>query len=83
MPEPIEEKHVDTMNGLARGIDEIFNGDARPKKVAFCVLVANFGDIEGGRVNYISNAARSDMICMVKEWLARMEGRYVEQGGTA
>lgn len=83
MSDRIEPKHSRVMNDLVRGIDDIFNGDVRPKRVAFCLLAAEFGKMEGGRVNYISNANRADMICMVKEWLARMEGRYVEAGGTA
>jgi hypothetical protein len=39
-------------------------------------LTAEFGKIEGGRVNYISNGNREDMLAMMREYLARAEGRY-------
>ncbi len=82
MTTPIEPKHVGAMNALAQEIDRAFNGDRRPQRVAFCLLLANFGDMDGGRVNYISNAERADMICMVKEWLARVEGAAIAAPST-
>ncbi|KQP36672.1 hypothetical protein ASF25_01575 [Methylobacterium sp. Leaf100] len=66
------------MNALAQGIDEGLNGQRRPKTIGFALLVFEFGKTEGGRVNYVSNAERSDMITAVKEWLARAEGRVIE-----
>lgn len=83
MIDPIQAQHHAKMNDLAKAIDTFFNGDAQPKRIGFCLLMAEFGKIDGGRVNYISNADRADMIAMVKEWLARAESRYHEQGGTA
>ena len=83
MADPIQSQHRGAMNDLAKAIDVHFNGKGRPKRVGFCLLMAEFSKIDGGRVNYISNAERADMIAMVKEWLARAEGRYWEQGGTA
>lgn len=83
MAEPIQSQYRDMMNGLAGGIDEVLNGQTRPKKVAFVLLMAEFGKIDDGRVNYISNADRADCIAMMKEWIARAEGRYVEDGGNA
>lgn len=83
MPAPIESKHRELMNELAALIDAYFNGNVRPKKIAFCLLIANFGDIEGGRVNYISNANRDDMLSLAKEWIARVEGAVSAPGGTA
>nr|WP_319236566.1 hypothetical protein [Sphingomonas sp.] len=68
------------MNAVAGTLDQQFNGDARPRKIAFVLLVAEFGQIDGGRVNYISNADRADTISMMKEWIARAEGRYQEGG---
>jgi hypothetical protein len=69
------------MNGLAEGIDKILNGEAKgdAKKVGFVLLMFEFSKTEGGRVNYISNAARPDMIAAMHEWLARAEGRYVDE----
>jgi hypothetical protein len=83
MTDPIAAKYHDLMNGLAHGIDDILNGDKEPKKVGFVLIMAEFGEITDGRVNYISNGEREDMLAMVKEWLARAEGRYVEGSGKA
>jgi hypothetical protein len=39
------------------------------------LLVAPFGGKPGQRVNYVSNSDRGDMIAMMREVLARFEGR--------
>ncbi|MFT3967614.1 MAG: hypothetical protein QM690_17200 [Sphingobium sp.] len=83
MPDPIQKQHRANMNAIAQALDDQFNGSKRPKKVAFVLLLAAFDKIEGGRVNYISNAERADTISMMKEWIARAEGRYAEGGGHA
>lgn len=73
------------MNKLARTIDEYFNGKRKPgksPKVGFILLTAEFGKIDGGRVNYISNGDRETMITMLREYLARVEGRYSDGPGT-
>lgn len=82
---PIEEAHRELMNDIARAIDKGFNGELRghDRKVAFVLLTANFGDYEGGRVNYISNGERADIIAMMKELIGRFEGRVADQGGKA
>jgi hypothetical protein len=69
------------MNAMARGIDAALNGEIdpdNPPKYGFILLVAEFGKIDNGRVNYISNGQRSDMLAMMREYLARAEGRYAE-----
>lgn len=63
---------------IARDIDATLNGDDRPKKIGFAVFVFEFGKTDGGRVNYVSNATRPDMLVAVREWLARAEGRVAE-----
>lgn len=84
MSEPIQSAYRASMNDLARDLDEHFNGPApapprvRNRNVGFALFVFEFGKVEGGRVNYISNAGREDMIAAVKEWLARAEGRVAE-----
>ena len=86
MADPIEAKHHANMNALAQGIDEILNGKRRPGKkrqLGFILLVAEFGKIDNGRVNYISNGERADMLAMLREYLARAEGRYSDAGGSA
>lgn len=78
---PIQKEVALDMNRLAEGLDIAFNG-APPKppmtwekRWGFVLLTAEFGRIEGGRVNYISNGERSDMVAMLKELLARFEGQ--------
>lgn len=85
MPEPIPDEHIEAMNALAGAIDDVLNGPQLPglkraRKVGFVLLTANFGEIDNGRVNYISNGNKADMIAMVKEYLARLEGRAGEGG---
>lgn len=79
MPQPIQPDAYNSMNKLARDIDRGLNGKARgkDKRFGFILLVAEFGRIEDGRVNYISNGERADMIAMLREYLARIEGRAV------
>lgn len=80
--QPIEADQHAMMNAIAKSLDDLFNpGDRR--KIAFVVLTARFGDIEEGRVNYISNGNRADIVSMMKETIARFEGRYSEQSGAA
>lgn len=74
------------MNDLAHELDARLNGGRLPglgqkRRVGFAMLTFEFGKTEGGRVNYISNAGREDMISAMKEWLARAEGRYHEGSG--
>lgn len=81
MADPIQAQFHHDMNALAAGIDKIFNGPKLPgvkPKVGFVLLVAEFGKIDDGRVNYISNGNREDMLAMLREYLARAEGRYVD-----
>lgn len=80
---PIDPRHRANMNAMATAIDQTLNGPKKPKRFAFVMLVAEFGQIDNGRVNYISNGSRDDMIAKMKEFIARAEGRYVETGGAA
>lgn len=84
MSDPIQPQYRDSMNALAKGIDAALNGKPKPgrkRKVGFILLTAEFGKIDNGRVNYISNGERADMIAMLREYLARIEGRYQEPKG--
>lgn len=82
---PIEPRHHEAMNVMARTIDEFFNGDARGKiagarKVGFVLLVFPFDGHEG-RCNYISNGAdRRDIVTLMKEQIARFEGQPEMKG---
>jgi len=42
-----------------------------PRNVTFALLLADVGT--DGNVNWISNGDRADMICMMKEMIARFE----------
>jgi hypothetical protein len=71
--QPIQDEYREKMNALAKGLDDIFNGNG-PRKTGFCLLVFPFGeDPDKGRVNYVSNADRHDMIDMMKGLLKRWE----------
>jgi hypothetical protein len=74
--EQIVAKHRDVMNLLANALDSIFNGDATgaEQRTCFVLLVAPFGAGDG-RVNYISNGVRADVVTMMKETIARFEGQ--------
>lgn len=80
MADPIQTEYRKRMNDLARVIDTSLNGKpGKPRRLGFILLVAEFGQITDGRVNYISNGDRADMIAMLREYLARAEGRVQEQ----
>ena len=67
---------TELMQGVASALDECLNGKGtkpKDKKVAFVVLLANFGELDGGRVNYVSNAEREDIITVLKELIGRWE----------
>ena len=78
---PIEPEYRDVLNGLAFGLDKILNGeDCLPenRKVGFFLTFFNFGD--AGRFNYISNADALDVLAMLKDVVARIEGRRSPPG---
>jgi len=68
--------------GMAKAIDVIFNGTAtgHDRKYGYALFWFEFNKLENGRVNYVSNASRDDMITACKEWTARAEGRLQESG---
>ncbi|WP_316176223.1 hypothetical protein [Bradyrhizobium sp. SZCCHNRI1073] len=70
------------MNGLARQLDFMFNKRLAERETGFVLLVFPFGDAASGRVNYISNGERSDIVIALKEIVARFEGQP-HMGGTA
>jgi hypothetical protein len=83
MVDPIVPEQRELMNNLAQALDKIFNGDTRPKKVGFALLTYNFGEeVQGtGRINYIGNGKREEVLIALKELIARWEGRYTETKG--
>lgn len=81
MAAPIQSGYRQQLNDMAKVIDHTFNGDARPKTVGFAVLLFEFGKLKAGRMNWISNAERKDMIVALKEMVAQLEGRAGMRGG--
>lgn len=82
---PVQAEYRAMMEGLARGIDKIFNGDAKgaDRKTGFVLLCFPFGTADGARCNFISNGAdRKDIAVLFKEMAARFEGQP-EASGTA
>lgn len=81
----IQEKHRAKMNALAVTLDDMFNGEALPglprkRRYGFALIVCDLNKIEAGRMNWISNAERSDMIVALKEMVAQLEGRATGAG---
>lgn len=89
----IDKEWHELMNYLARVLDSAFNGGnpaaehKEPQKAAklpgektmgFCLLLFPFSGKGDGRINYISNAERADMLTAMKEFIARNEGRIIE-----
>lgn len=66
--EPIQADLYERMNILGKELGNIF------KPYGFSLLVFDYGD--KGRMNYISNACREDIIAAMKEFIAKHEGRY-------
>ena len=76
---PIEARFHDQMNAVARSLDEVFNGKAHGanRTIGFVLMVYEIG--KESRCNYISNGSdRRDVVALMREMIARFEGRYVE-----
>lgn len=65
---PIEQKHHDLMNAVAQGLAEVFEG------YGFALLVFD-KNANDGRMNYICNCNREDMLVAMREFIASNEGR--------
>ncbi|OHV85921.1 hypothetical protein [Ensifer sp. LCM 4579] len=71
---------VEVMKTIAQALDETLNGQQRPKKNCFVVLIFPFDGEAGNRINYVSNADRSDIVAALKEITARFEGQSLQSG---
>lgn len=65
------------MNSLARELDYMFNKGLKgeQRETGFVLLVFPFGDAGSGRINYISNGDRANVVTALKEIVARFEGQ--------
>lgn len=79
MSAPVDEEYRESMNTLANLIDRWFNYEpGKPKQHGFALLVFKFDDAKAGRMNWISNASREDMLSALAEMRAQLEGRAHE-----
>jgi hypothetical protein len=81
--QPIEPQHIRLMNTIAGALDEAFNGEAKgtDRKTGFILMVFPFDEVTGrGRINYISNAERADVVTMLKHQIKRFEGQPDVEG---
>lgn len=60
------------LEALARAIDKTLNGDAKPQKYGFMLFVFPF---DRQIASYASNCHRDDVLSMLKEFIARSEGK--------
>ena len=72
-----KEKQIDpalktVMNDIAHILDRVIKESKENQ--GFALFIFDFGT--NGRINYISNAQREDMLATLKEFIAKCEGRY-------
>lgn len=67
MHDKIQPELIEDMNKVAAALNEIF------KPYGFCLLIFPFGENKESRMNYISNAARTEMLIALKEFIANNE----------
>jgi hypothetical protein len=73
--EPIEPGFYRQMNDVARALDLAFNGNDKPRRTGFLLMVFPFNS-DDGRCNYISNGAdRGDVVKLLREQIARFEAQ--------
>lgn len=79
---PIDPAFHAQMNALAGVLDDAFNGPGckpEDRKIGFFLTTFEFDT--PGRFNYISNADKLDVRAMLKEIVARLEGRIAAMPG--
>lgn len=80
---PITDEYRAQMQAMAETLDEFLNGKGckrEDRKIGFMVTMFPMG--EPGRFNYISNADKLDMRAMLKDIVARIEGRMMAETET-
>ena len=72
--------HDEYMREVAAKLDFLFNGEAKgdDRKIGFALLTYEFNKPMDGKVNYIGNGERRDVLVAMKEVVARWEGRHAE-----
>lgn len=67
--QPIEKKHSAAMNAVAHTLDQVFAG------YGWALLVFEQNTTKG-RMNYISNSNRADMLRAMREFIAKNEAEF-------
>ena len=71
--QPIEDRTREIMNSMAKGIDEVLNGDKQGEDRDWCFALFVFpANGNEGRFNYISSADRGTMLTVLEEQAARI-----------
>lgn len=77
---PIEASYAEKMKQVAALVDKLFNTGEK-RAIGWVLMAFPFeGD---GRCNYMSNAAREDVITLLREQLAYFEGMPADIQGRA
>lgn len=76
--QPIEPALVELMNDIGRIIARALKETVQHtgEQYGFALLMFGTKGEESSRMNYISNCDRSDMLALMKEFIARNEGTY-------
>lgn len=69
---PVQEEYSEKMTRLAEAVDELFNGKSDQREHAFVIMVLPMSG--QGRINYMSNLDRLDMIRALRVLIHNLEG---------
>lgn len=76
---PVDEAYKAQMSAIMHAIDDFLNPDKESRNVGFALLMFPFGEKPNGRINYMSNGCREDMISALKELVANFESRVLKE----
>lgn len=79
----VQAQHADDLKALGRRINTFLNplkDLGGPMTTGFCLLIFDLG--KTGRMNYLSNTERSDMLKALKEFTAHVEAHVAEEAQT-
>lgn len=80
--DPIQAQHRATMNAVMDVLSQGFPGMSITLLIAEPNSEADIATGADRRLNYISNSDRPTMLTVMKEFIARHEGRHHETGTT-
>lgn len=80
--QPVRMNAGEAMQYLASNIDFFLNGEVKPQKNGFVLLVFPFQGDPGERTNYVGNCNRAETVMALREIVARFEARYIDGEAT-